>query len=74
MVELPQRAKVMIYVFGLLDGLAKKGMIGGGTHRITDEGRRQYEALKATGFEPTPEEIHEAMAFLQSQAKGAGNG
>lgn len=57
--------RTILYVLGLLEELREKGMVSGPT-MLTPEGRALLPHLKASGFNPTTEEINEAMAHIQS--------
>ena len=60
-------SKVLLYVLGILDELEFKELVKGGYHKITDEGREEYLALKESGFKPTPEEIEAAIVTLNER-------
>ncbi len=61
--ELSRAAEVMLYVFGTLIDIEKKGKFV--LHeRPTPKGISIYDQLKASGFRPTDEEVRDAMRYI----------
>jgi hypothetical protein len=58
--------KVIVYVMGILDSSVQTGTIRGGRFRLDKNGRKEYEALKASGFRPTKQEIETAYILLSA--------
>lgn len=57
---------VLTATFGTLEELIDKGMITG-PKLLTEEGRKIVADLRASGFNPTPEETEWAMRAITSQ-------
>jgi hypothetical protein len=55
---------VITFVIGSLDVFKEQGEVEGGLWRLTPVGRKNYEKLVESGFEPTPEEIIAVMDYL----------
>ena len=64
--EMPRGQKVLLFVLGFLDDLARRGLVRRmvGDAKLTDLGRSDLERLKAEGFEPTEKEFEEAFAAV----------
>jgi hypothetical protein len=58
--------KVILFTVGTGDKLRRMGLIEGGA-QLTEQGQLEFEKLKATGFEPTKEEIRECLLALASE-------
>lgn len=63
--DLTREEKVSLYVIGILDGLKHKGLVKGGWCQISEDGEKTLAALRASGFQPTSEEIEGCMTVLK---------
>ncbi len=66
MSDLSHKSKVLLYVIGELNSLRDKGFVKGGIF-ITPQGEEQLKQLRESGFKPTEDEIHAAIAGLQGR-------
>jgi len=58
-----QRERVLLHVLGLMIGLREKGFIMGGPDPLlTQKGQEALEALIASGFKPSKDELDECMS------------
>jgi len=62
--DMPRGLKVMIYVVGTLNELKALGLVRG-PDRLTVNGEMYFTILKAQGFEPTTEEMQEALEVIK---------
>ena len=67
MADLDRDQKAILYVIGAIDELRGKGLVSMEGERLQPGGRKVYEDLKASGFEPTREEVSQTVAFLKSR-------
>lgn len=63
--ELSHDAKVMLFAIGILNDLRDKGLVAGGID-LSEHGQRNFELLKASGFQPSEMELKGAVAHLCS--------
>jgi hypothetical protein len=66
MEKMSHEEKVILYVMGILDSSVNTGALRGGRFRLDKAGRKEYEALKASGFHPNKHEIETAYVLLSS--------
>lgn len=67
MSEFSHEEKLVIYVTGLCLELKGRGLIEGDGVSLSDEGIKIFQELKASGFNPTAEEIKSVMSAIQVQ-------
>lgn len=56
----------MLWCEGRLDDLYREGMIEGGIIKITEQGRRKYRDLVASGFQPKPKLVRVYLTYCGS--------
>ena len=57
--------KVIVYTIGSLDELIDIGLVTGGQHTLSEEGKKMLKELDESDFKPTDDEVRTAIAFLQ---------
>ena len=62
--------KVIIYTIGSLDELRDIGLVTGGQHTLSEEGKEKLKELEKSGFKPSDDETRKAIAFLQENQGG----
>ena len=66
MSELSRDSNVLAWMIYHLETLRDMGFVSGGSHAMTDEGKKQVEDLMAGGFAPTFEEMNWAIHALNA--------
>lgn len=59
--ELPEEDKVVVYLYGTLQGLADKGLVELRGYRIATKGLAWYDQLQADGYKPQDEDLASAL-------------
>lgn len=64
--QLTRSQQVLLYVLVHIDELKARGLLVGGRLTATEQSRQACAQMQAAGFVATLEEIHQAIADIQS--------